>query len=428
MENWQFEAKREFARSLDEADALKAFRDRFYFPEGENGQSKRYFCGNSLGLQPRSVADYLQTELEDWRKMAVDAHFHGQNPWFHYHKFFTKSLSRLTGAHEHEVVAMNTLTVNLHLMMVSFYQPSPKRNKILIEEGAFPSDQFAVESQVVYHGFDPKEAIIPVNSRVGEHTLRNDDILQAIADNRDELALVLLPGVQFYSGQFLDVPAITYAAHEVGAFAGFDLAHAIGNVPLRLHDWEVDFAVWCSYKYLNSGPGGVGGAFVHENYADKEMPRFAGWWGHDEESRFGVNKSFKPEYGASGWQLSNAQVLSMAAHRASLDIFDEAGFESLHAKSHDLTAYLAFLLEQVKKKGSSDYEIITPEDPNKRGAQLSLLIHNQAHDLYKKIIQKEAVVDYREPNVIRVAPVPLYNTFEEVFDFAEILGKYFNRD
>ncbi len=422
MEDWQFEGNREFARSLDQGDPLREFRDRFYFPVNEADKPKIYFCGNSLGLQPKSVKEHLEIELEDWQKMGVDGHFQGTNPWFHYHKFFVDSLCRLTGANEHEVVAMNTLSVNLHLMMVSFYQPTPKRNKIIIESGAFPSDQFAVESQVRYHGFDPLEAIVKVEPRSGEHTIRNDDIVQTIADYRDEVALVLLPGVQFYSGQFLDIPTITHAAHEVGSYVGFDLAHAIGNVLLRLHDWDVDFAVWCSYKYLNSGPGGVGGAFINERYADSELPRFAGWWGHSEDSRFEINKGFKPVYGAAGWQLSNAQVLPMAAHKAALAIFDEAGLDSLVNKSRKLTAYLAFLIHQIQsEQQAQDYEIITPENPDKRGAQLSILVKENAQELHEKIIQSDVVADYREPNVIRVAPVPLYNGFEEVFEFSEIL-------
>lgn len=425
MEDWQFEANREFARSLDQQDPLREFRERFYLPVNDMGSPKVYFCGNSLGLQPKSVKEYLEVELEDWQKMGVEGHFQGRNPWFHYHKFFVDSLCRITGANEHEVVAMNTLSVNLHLMMVSFYQPTPKRNKIIIESGAFPSDQFAVESQVRYHGFDPDEAIIQVAPRSDEHTIRNDDIVQAIADNRDEVALVLLPGVQFYSGQFLDIPTITQAAHEIGAYVGFDLAHAIGNVPLRLHDWDVDFAVWCSYKYLNSGPGGVGGAFVHERYADSELPRFAGWWGHTEESRFEMNKGFKPVYGAAGWQLSNAQILPMAAHKAALAIFDEAGQDALDKKSRQLTAYLAYLIHHIQSdKQEHDYEIITPDNPDKRGAQLSILVKGNGQELHEKIIQSDVVADYREPNVIRVAPVPLYNSYEEVFEFGEVLKEH----
>jgi len=425
MADWHFEAKRAFARSMDTEDPLKDFRNKFYLPENEKGDPKIYLCGNSLGLQPRPVKEHIRVELEDWQRMGVEGHFQGRNPWFHYHKYFTTMLSRLTGAREQEVVAMNTLTVNLHLMMVSFYRPTPARYKILIEKGAFPSDQYAVESQLRYHGFDPGEAMIEIKPRTGEHTLRTEDIVQAITNNRRELALVLLPGVQFYSGQFLDMPTITQAAHEVGAYAGFDLAHAIGNVPLRLHDWEVDFAVWCSYKYLNSGPGGVGGLFVHEQYADQELPRFAGWWGHDEDNRFQTNKAFQPEYGASGWQLSNAQILPMAAHKAALDIFGEADPRALQEKSQKLTAYLAFLIREMKaSQPAADYELITPEDPQKRGAQLSLLVHTQAYELYEKLIQNDVVADYREPNVIRVAPVPLYNSFEEVFDFGAILKQH----
>lgn len=424
--NTDFEANRSYAQGLDQQDPLQAFRAEFHIPKAADGSEKVYFCGNSLGLQPRRVQDYLQAELTTWQNLAVEGHFAGGDPWFYFHKPATPALQELVGAKYHEVVAMNTLTVNLHLMMVSFYQPTPSRNKILIEAGAFPSDQYVVESQVQYHGFGPDDALIAVAPREGEHTLRNEDIIETITQHRHDLALVMLPGVQFYSGQFLDLPAITQAAHEVGAYAGFDLAHAIGNVPMRLHDWDVDFAAWCSYKYLNSSPGGIGGVFIHERYAEANMPRFAGWWGHKEESRFAMDPKFRPEYGAEGWMLSNSEVLALAAHRAALAVFQEAGPNLVFEKRKHLTGYLAFLLNSIQVEDrEAPFTIITPEDPDKRGAQLSVLVHEAPHELFQSLKDNNIVVDYREPNVIRVAPAPLYNTYEEVFSFYEVVVRHF---
>lgn len=411
---------------LDQQDPLRAFRDEFYIPAAQDGSAKVYFCGNSLGLQPKRVRAYLEAQLSSWQDRAVEGHFEGPDPWFYFHKPATPVLQELVGARYHEVVAMNNLTVNLHLMMVSFYQPTPVRYKILIEAGAFPSDQYAVESQVRYHGFDPDEAIIAVSPREGEYTLRNEDVIETITQHRHDLALVMLPGVQFYSGQFLDMAAITQAAHEIGAYAGFDLAHAIGNVPMRLHDWDVDFAAWCTYKYLNSSPGGIGGVFIHERYAEADLPRFAGWWGHKEEARFAMDPKFRPEYGAEGWMLSNSEILSLAAHRAALAVFQEAGPEQVFEKRKHLTGYLAFLLNSVQSaEGKPSFTIITPEEHHKRGAQLSILVHEAPYDLFNTLKENNIVVDYREPNVIRVAPAPLYNSYEEVYKFYEVVAAHF---
>lgn len=426
MSELNYEGSLDWAKKMDEADPLKKFREQFYFPVDGNQNAKLYFCGNSLGLQPKTANSYLQQELEDWQKFGVEGHFQAKNPWFHYHKFLSDQLGKLVGGNAHEVIAMNSLTVNLHLLMVSFYRPTSTKYKILIENAAFPSDHYAVESQVRHHGLKPGEAIVELNPREGEHGLRDEDVIEAIHQQGDSLALVLLPGVQYYTGHYFDLPGITKAAHQVDAYAGFDLAHAIGNVPMNLHDADVDFAVWCSYKYLNSGPGGVGGAFINEKYADqKDLQRFAGWWGHKEENRFMMEKGFDPEYGIDGWQLSNAPVFPMALLKASLDIFEKAGIDVLRTKSKQLTGYLEFLIHQLQsERGNESIEIITPEDPERRGAQLSILVHKNGRTLYEQLVKNNVVIDWREPNVIRVAPAPLYNTFEEVFHFGEILKEH----
>lgn len=422
----QFENTRAFAAEMDRNDALRSFRDQFFIPQHE-GKDSIYLTGNSLGLQPRSTKDYLQQELDDWAKYGVEGHFDGKNPWFHYHKFFSKSAARIVGAKEHEVVIMNNLTVNLHLLMVSFYRPQGSRYKIIMEGGAFPSDQYAMESQVKFHGYAYEDAVIEVNPRNGEHALRTEDILDVIEKHKDEVALVMFSGVQYYTGQAFNMEAITKKAHEVGATAGFDLAHAAGNLVLQLHDWNVDFAVWCSYKYLNSGPGGVSGAFVHEKYANSpELPRFAGWWGHNEAERFLMKKGFIPEYGAPGWQLSNAPVMSMAVHRASLDIFDQVTMEQLNAKSVPLNAYLQFVVEDAARVNSAlSFEIITPEE---RGCQLSVLTGDNGKDLFDHLTAQGVIADWREPNVIRMAPVPMYNSFEDIYNFGQILAGYNTSD
>lgn len=416
-------ATRQQALLLDEQDALRLYRDRFCFPQ-HHGAQVRYFCGNSLGLQPHTVRQALLQELGQWAEYGVEGHFKGPMPWMHYHKFLVRQSACLVGALAHEVVVMNTLTTNLHLMMVSFYRPVAGRFKIVMEAGAFPSDQYAVESQVRWHGFDPEEAIVEVAPREGEYTLREEDILEAIARHGQSVALVIFAGVNYYSGQFYPLPKIVKAAHAVGARVGFDLAHAAGNLPLKLHEWGPDFAVWCSYKYLNSGPGGPSGVFVHERHAEQpELPRFAGWWGHDESERFQMKKGFKPMYGAEGWQLSNAQVFSFAAHKASLDIFDEVGMQALHAKSLRLTAFLEKTLTEADA-GRGLYRIITPSDPEQRGCQLSLLTSERGKALFDHLNAQGIIADWREPNVIRFAPVPLYNSFEDVFVLGEAIRAF----
>lgn len=412
-----------YALEMDKNDPLKDYRERFYIPE-VNDKPSIYFTGNSLGLQPKSTKDYIQQELDDWAKFGVEGHFDAQKPWFEYHEFLTPKIAPIVGAKEHEVVVTHSLTTNLHLLMVSFYQPKGNRYKILCEAKAFPSDQYALESQVKFHGYDPKDAIIEVAPRAGEHTIREEDILQVLKEQGDEVALIMWGGVNYYTGQFFDLEKITKAGHDAGAIVGFDLAHAAGNVMLNLHDWGVDFAAWCSYKYLNSSPGGVSGMFVHERHADQpELPRFAGWWGYDKATRFEMKPGFQPMYGAEGWQLSNAPVLGMAAHLASLDIYDEAGMDALINKSRKLTGYLEFVIQAIteKYKEKVSFEIITPKEDKNRGCQLSILCHGQGKQLFEQITKEGVIADWREPNVIRIAPVPLYNSFEDVFRFGKAL-------
>ncbi|TAK34389.1 MAG: kynureninase [Saprospiraceae bacterium] len=412
-----------FARRLDRNDPLRSCRRRFYFPK-HKGKNVLYFCGNSLGLQPKGVEQALRNELKHWREHAVEGHFRGDMPWMHYHKFLQKQSAAIVGALPEEVVVMNTLTTNLHLLMVSFYRPTPERFKIIMEAGAFPSDQYAMETQVRWHGFDPAHAIVEVAPRPGEQTLRTDDIAATIKQHGAQTAVIMFGGVNYYTGQFFDLRAITAAGHAAGAYVGFDLAHAAGNVPLQLHDWGADFACWCSYKYLNSGPGGPSGIFVHEKHGnDHSLPRFGGWWGHDEQSRFLMKKGFIPMSGAAGWQLSNSQVLSCAAHKVSLDQFDAVGMPALRAKSLLLTGYLEFLIKELNKKGAR-FNIITPEDPAQRGAQLSILTDISGKALFDYLTGNGVVADWREPNVIRVAPAPVYNSFEDVWRLAELLGKW----
>lgn len=412
-----------FAQDLDREDPLRSYRDQFLFPRHQ-GRPVLYFCGNSLGLQPTTVRPALLAELDQWETHGVEGHFRGEHPWMYYHKFLTPQTARLVGALPHEVVVMNTLTVNLHLMMVSFYRPTRERYKIVMEAGAFPSDQYAVESQVRWHGFDPDDAIVEIRPREGEDTLHASDIIDVIEREGDRVALVMFGGVNYYTGQFYDLAAIAAAAHRVGAYAGFDLAHTAGNLPLQLHDWDADFAVWCSYKYLNSGPGGPSGAFVHERHGNNPaLPRFAGWWGHDESERFKMRKGFKPMRGAEGWQLSNAQIFSFAAHKASLDIFDAAGMQALREKSLLLTGYLEFILEETSRI-KHQFRIITPRNPQARGCQLSALTGADGKVLYDFLSENGVVADWREPNVIRFAPVPLYNTFEDVWRLGEIMLRY----
>lgn len=421
MSRPQYEFTPHFADEIDKKDPLAHYRQRFYIPE-KNGSPVIYFCGNSLGLQPRSAKEHLETDLEDWKRLGVEGHFHARNPWFYYHKRFSEKEARLIGAKPSEVVVMNTLTVNLHLLLVSFYRPAGKRVKILMEAGSFPSDRYAVESQIRDHGLDPRDVLVELEPREGKHTLDTGDIESKIKELGEELALVFLPGVQYYTGQRFDLSRITVAAHNVGAMAGYDLAHATGNVPVELHNWQVDFAAWCSYKYLNSGPGGVSGVYIHEKHGENDsIPRFAGWWGHDEERRFLMEKTFHPQKGAAGWQLSNAQVLPMAVHKAALDIFDAAGMEQLRKKSLLLTGYLEYLIREAGKETGADFRVITPENENERGAQLSIMTFTRGKEIYENLGQHNIVADWREPGVIRVAPVPLYNTFREVYTFGKVL-------
>jgi kynureninase len=420
MSNITFENTSQFAQQMDREDSLSQYREKFLFPKVD-GKEAIYFCGNSLGIQPKSVQAHIQKELDRWSEMAVDGHFYGEEPWYHSRKKSKPMLAGIVGAKEHEVVAMNNLSSNLHFLMVSFYQPTKERFKIITEAGSFPSDIYMLETQVKFHGHEPEEAIIEISPREGEHTLRTEDILATIEKHRDELALVMMAGLQYYTGQVFDMKAITEAGHTAGAKVGFDLAHAAGNVPLALHDWGVDFATWCSYKYLNSGPGNISGIFVHEKHADNpDLPRFAGWWGHDEGERFKMEKGFKPMYGADGWQLSNTNILALAAHQASLDIFHEVGMEALRKKSELLTGYLHFLIEDISGD-SGILEIITPKNPKDRGCQLSLLVHKGGKSVFDELYSNGIVGDWRNPNVIRVAPTPLYNSFEDVYKFAQIL-------
>jgi kynureninase len=415
-----------FAQSLDTQDELKNFRSLFHIPKTSSGKEVIYFTGNSLGLQPTTAKDAVLQELDDWANLGVEGHFHGKNPWFSYHKLLTEPTANLVGAKPIEVVVMNNLTVNLHLLMVSFYRPTPKRFKILMEGGAFPSDQYAAESQVRFHGFDPEQALVEIFPKANEYYLHTQDIIQKIKEIGDELALVLFGGVNYYTGQAFDMQVITQAAHEVGAVVGFDLAHAAGNIPLQLHKWNVDFATWCTYKYLNSGAGGTSGVFIHEKYADDtSLPRFAGWWGHDEKERFLMKKGFKPMRGAEGWQLSNAQILPMAVHRASLKIFEEAGMQRLWAKHLQMQKYIYFLLDEFNQQSNTfKIEVITPRDENQSGCQLSLVIKHIGKQVYEFLTKNGVIVDWREPEVIRIAPVPLYNSFEELYLFFDILSKF----
>ena len=413
-----------YAQQQDANDSLRTYRDRFFLPTFHENQV-RYFTGNSLGLQPKTVGSYIQQELDDWAKWGVEGHFHGKRPWFSYHENLTEKIAKVVGALPGEVVVTHSLTTNLHLLMVSFFTPQGKRKKIICEAKAFPSDQYALESQIKFHGLDLATDLIEIAPREGEHVINEEDILAKIAEVGEELALVMIGGVNYYSGQLFDMQKITKAAHAVGAIAGFDLAHAAGNIHLKLHDWGVDFAAWCSYKYLNSSPGGVSGMYVHERHANRpELPRFAGWWGHDKSVRFLMEPGFQPMPGAEGWQLSNAPVLGMAAHLASLDIFDEVGMEKLCAKRDQLTAYLEFIIDAISSthKELCTLEIITPRNKAQRGAQLSMLVHGKGKAIFDKLSEAGVVADWREPNVIRLAPVPLYNSFEDVYYFGKHLA------
>ena len=417
-----FESSLEFAKKMDANDPLNAFREKFLFPDFHK-KDIIYFTGNSLGLQPKSTRKMIEEELDDWAKYGVEGHFMSRRPWYSYHEQLTELSAYVVGAKPVETVITHSLTTNIHLLMVSFYQPNGKRTKILCEKKAFPSDQYALMSQLEFHGYD-KEHLIEIGPRDGEETIQHEDILDAIEKHKDELALVFMGGVNYYTGQFFNLKEITKAGHQVGAVVGFDLAHAAGNVNLSLHDWNIDFATWCSYKYLNSSPGGVSGIFVHEKHAENaELKRFAGWWGHDKEQRFLMEDKFIPIKGAEGWQLSNAPVLGMAAHLASLQIFKEAGMERIGSKRDLITAYLEYLILKVSAENEDFLKIITPNSIFDRGSQLSLVLKKDGKKKFDLLTEQGIIADWREPNVIRIAPAPLYNSYEDCWHFAEVLGR-----
>ncbi|OAB76169.1 kynureninase [Cochleicola gelatinilyticus] len=408
-----------YARKCDENDDLSHFRQRFLLPKDSNGNELIYLCGNSLGLQPKITSKYIQDELDDWANLGVEGHTEGKNPWLPYHEALAKPMANIVGAKPSEVVIMNTLTTNLHLMMVSFYQPTKIRYKIIVESDAFPSDKYAMESQLKFHGFDAKEGLILWKPRKGEELCRFEDLESILKEHGESVALLMIGSTNYYTGQHFPLEKITELGHRHGAMVGFDLAHGAGNIQPNLHDTGADFAVWCTYKYLNSGPGSLGGCFVHERHANNEqLKRFAGWWGHNKDTRFNMRHDFDPLPGAEGWQLSNPPILSMAAIRASLDTFEEAGFQNLRNKSEKLTGYLEFLINNLK---NDRITIITPKDPTQRGCQLSIQVRNADKNIHKKLTEAGVISDWREPDVIRIAPTPLYNSFEDVFHFTQRL-------
>lgn len=416
-----FQNTLEFAQQLDAQDELKAYRNEFIFPQ-HNNKNVIYFTGNSLGLQPKRAKKYVDDVMADWANLAVEGHFYAEKPWWDYQERFAEPLSKIVGAKLSEVTVMNTLTVNLHLLMVSFYRPTSKRYKIICEEKAFPSDQYMFQSQVQHHGYDVKDTIVEIKRREGEHNIRLEDIIAKINEVGDELALVLIGGVNYYTGQVFDMKAITEAGHKVGASVGFDLAHAAGNIKLELHDWNVDFAAWCSYKYMNSGPGNVSGCFVHEKHHHANLPRFAGWWGHNKERRFKMEPTFDPVHGADGWQVSNLPVLSLAPYLASAEMFAEVGMEKLIKKRDQITSYLEFILQEIDAEiPGTEFEIITPKNKEERACQLSVFLHGQGRSLFDYLMKNGVITDWREPNVIRLAPVPLYCSFEDMYHFGQIL-------
>jgi kynureninase len=414
----------EYAKQLDQLDELSNYRNKFHIPKDVNGNELIYLCGNSLGLQPKSTKDYINQELTDWANLGVEGHLEAKNPWLPYHEFLAESMANLVGAKPIEVVTMNTLTTNLHLMMVSFYQPTAKRYKIVIESDAFPSDKYAVESQLRHHGFDDKEGLILWKPRKGEDLLRYEDLEDILKNQSDEIALIMIGGVNYYTGQFFDLKRITQLGHKHGCVVGFDCAHGAGNVKLDLHDSGADFAIWCTYKYLNSGPGSLSGCFVHVRHAyNKDLNRFTGWWSHNKQTRFNMRHEFDVLPGAEGWQLSNPPILSMAAIKASLDMFNEVGIQKLTEKSKKLTGYFEFLLKQL---GEETISIITPENPKERGCQLSIQVKNANKALHTKLTKAGVISDWREPDVIRCAPVPLYNSFQDVYQMVEKLKSILN--
>ena len=423
-----FHNTREFAQSLDAQDELKNYRNEFIFPK-VNGKQVIYFTGNSLGLQPKRTKQYVDEIMTDWANLAVEGHFYADKPWWDYHERFAAPLSEIVGAKPTEVTVMNTLTVNLHLLMVSFYRPTQKKFKIICEEKAFPSDQYMFQSQIDFHsksvGFNPSEALVEIKRREGEHNIRIEDILATIEEVGEELALVLIGGVNYYTGQVFDMKTITEAGHKQGAYVGWDLAHAAGNIELHLNEWKVDFAAWCSYKYMNSGPGNASGCFVHEmHHNDADLPRFAGWWGHNKERRFKMEPKFDPVRGAEGWQISNLPILSLAPYLASVDMFAEVGMTKLITKRNLITAYLEFILKEIDNElEGADFEIITPSNQEERGCQLSVYLHGQGRELFERLMKNGVITDWREPNVIRLAPAPFYCSFEDMYDFGQILKR-----
>lgn len=419
-----FENTREFAQSLDAKDELRNYREEFYFPK-VNGKQVIYFTGNSLGLQPKRTKAYVDEVMNDWANLAVEGHFYADKPWWDYQERFAAPLSEIVGAKPSEVGVMNTLTVNLHLLMVSFYNPTPKKYKIICEEKAFPSDQYMFQSQVKFHGYDPKDAIVEIKRREGEANIRIEDIIAKIDEVGSELALVLIGGVNYYTGQVFDMKTITAAGQKHGAYVGWDLAHAAGNIKLELHDWNVDFAAWCSYKYMNSGPGNASGFFVHEkHHNDKELKRFAGWYGHNKERRFKMEPDFDPVHGADGWQVSNLPILSLAPYLASVEMFAEVGMDKLITKRNLITSYLEFILHEIDKElEGADFEILTPSNQEERGCQLSVYLHGQGRELFDRLMKNGVITDWREPNVIRLAPAPFYCSFEDMYEFGQILKR-----
>jgi kynureninase len=423
-----FQNTREFAQSLDAQDELKNYRNEFIFPK-VNGKQVIYFTGNSLGLQPKRTKQYVDEVMTDWANLAVEGHFYSDKPWWDYHERFAAPLSEIVGAKPTEVTVMNTLTVNLHLLMVSFYRPTQKKFKIICEEKAFPSDQYMFQSQIDFHsksvGFNPSEALVEIKRREGEHNIRIEDILAKIEEVGEELALVLIGGVNYYTGQVFDMKTITEAGHKQGAYVGWDLAHAAGNIELHLNEWNVDFAAWCSYKYMNSGPGNASGCFVHEmHHNDADLPRFAGWWGHNKERRFKMEPKFDPVRGAEGWQISNLPILSLAPYLASVDMFAEVGMTKLITKRNLITAYLEFILKEIDNElEGADFEIITPSNQEERGCQLSVYLHGQGRELFERLMKNGVITDWREPNVIRLAPAPFYCSFEDMYEFGQILKR-----
>ncbi|WP_026915243.1 kynureninase [Christiangramia portivictoriae] len=417
----KFENSLEFAQQLDKEDELADYRNEFIFPK-INGKDAIYFVGNSLGLQPRTARKYVDEIMKDWAELGVEGHFKAEKPWWDYHERFAGKLASVVGANASEVTVMNTLTVNLHLLMVSFYRPEGKRYKIICEEKAFPSDQYMISSQVRLHGYDPEDAIVEIKKRDGEHNFRTEDILNKIREVGEECALVLIGGVNYYTGQVMDMETITKAGHETGAFVGWDLAHAAGNIELKLSEWNVDFAAWCSYKYMNSGPGNASGCFINQKYHNqKDIPRFEGWWGHNKERRFLMEPEFQPESNADAWQISNAPVLALAPYLASLEMFAEVGMSSLLKKRDKIVAYLEFVLKEIDKEVESTFEIITPSAPSERGTQLSVFLHGEGKEIFNYLMDNGVMLDWREPNVIRLAPAPFYCSYEDIFRFGQIL-------